>query len=159
MTGSPCVLCSGSGYLASNIYQSGPTGQVTEYKFVADGLAKGPDGNVWFAENDLTRHLMIGRITPAGRFKGFIVPGRTDSDFITAVIPGAGSKLLFLLESFESLTTVLGSITTSGHVSTILASNQLSQDQGFSVGRDGNLWFQNTSASGPRIEIDRISLA
>ncbi len=158
VTGNFCDFCSGP--VSTDIYRSGPTGQVSKYPFVAGELAKGPDGNVWFGENDLKHQLMIGRITPAGRFKGFIVPGRLGRDFIQAVIPGAGNKLFFLLESFSgSYAPKLGSITTSGQVSTILASNQLSDDQGFTLGRDGNLWFQNTSASGRRIEIDRISLA
>jgi streptogramin lyase len=159
VTGNGCDFCSGL-VVSSDIYRSKPTGQVSKYPFVAGALARGPDGNVWFEGDDLKGHLSIGRITPAGRFKAFIVPGRAGRDFIRAVIPGAGNKLYFLVDIYAgSFPTILGSITTSGHVSTILSSNQLGQDQGFTVGRDGSLWFLNTSAPGPRIEIDRISVA
>jgi streptogramin lyase len=161
VTGDFCVLCSGVGSVPTNIYQSKPTGQVSKYPFVAGALVRGPDGNVWFPADDLKSHLSVGRIATAGRFKAFIIPGRAGRDSIRAVIPGTANKLYFLVDiNAGSFPTILGSITTSGHVSTILASNQLSQDQNFTVGRDANLWFQNTSSSpGPRIEIDRISLA
>jgi hypothetical protein len=70
---------------------------------------------------------------------------------------GPGSKLFFFSASIES-TGVIGMITTSGHFSTSYVPKGVDAGGAISLGRDGNLWFENTAAVGPRLEVDRLSL-
>src|SRR5262249_7931874 len=98
------------------------------------GIARGPDGNLWFAE----LHA-IGRITPAGAAPALtqgLAPDRDPVD-ITA---GADGNLWFT----EGGTDRIGRITTAGAITEFSISNTGGRQlfvEGITAGPDGNIWF------------------
>jgi virginiamycin B lyase len=87
-----------------------PSGSITEFFFptVSDakphgnpgGITAGPDGNLWFTEQDGNQ---IGRITPGGAITGFSAPTDPASDSagdLTTDLPGTFFPLILSGELF-----------------------------------------------------------
>jgi virginiamycin B lyase len=80
----------------------------------------GPDGNLWFTEENSAK---IGMITTAGVITEYAVP--TSSPSPTAMVTGSDGNLWFA----ESGANAIGHITTTGGTQSIAS------------GPDGELWF------------------
>ncbi len=107
-----------------------------------DGIAAGPDGNLWFTENAGGR---IGRITPSGTITEFSA-GITPNSAPDGITAGPDGNLWFT-ENFGGR---IGRITPSGTVTEFSAGISFnSGPAGITAGPDGNLWF--TEESGGQI--------
>lgn len=90
----------------------------------ATPIVEGPDGNMWFVENDVgapsARVVGIGRITPSGRFTSFPLPQAMGRAMIEGITRGPDGALWFTVarynEAGEPADGVIGRITTSGVV-------------------------------------------
>jgi hypothetical protein len=115
-----------------------------------DGIAAGPDGNLWFTEFYGDR---IGRITPAGVVTEFSTGVSTNShpDGIAA---GPDGNLWFT--EFDG--NRIGRITPAGAVTEFSTGiGAASKPDGIAAGPDGNLWF--TELDGNRIARVNVELA
>ena len=138
-----------------------PSGQLTQTSlgshFAFNGPTIGPDGNVWAAAG------AIFRFNSSGRYKRYRVPPDGNEGVLVSIIPGAKNRLFFqqVDNIIERPTTnsILGQITTAGRVSKIHLSNGFDPVGAISIGRDGNLWFDNTADGSFRPEIDRLRLS
>ncbi len=106
-------------------------------------IAPGPDGNMWFTEQDGNR---IGRITPTGVITEFSA-GLSTGARPRRLAAGADGAMWFTEEGLQRI----GRISTNGVITEFSAG--ISSDAGllFDIanGPDGNLWF--TEAGGNRI--------
>ena len=103
----------------------------------ASQIVAGPDGNLWFTENDPVSNS-IGRITPSGQITEFKLPTSGANPYGITVGP---DNNLWFTEEFGSN---IGRITTSGQITEfpIAAGGSSGQfPQGITTGPDGNLWF------------------
>jgi streptogramin lyase len=112
---------------------------ITEYPIPsnsgsANQIVTGPDGNLWFTENDPVSNA-IGRITPSGQITEYKIPTSGANPFGITVGP---DKNLWFTEEFGDK---IGQITPSGKITEfpIPASGQF--PEGIVTGPDGNLWF------------------
>jgi len=130
------------GLLALPAQASTPPGAISEYAIPAGseaaGIAAGPDGNLWFTEND--RH-MIGRITPTGTLTEFPLANVPEPLQIAA---GPDGNMWFT----ENKGDAIGRITMSGVVTEYALAPGRGPDD-ITAGPDGNLWF--TEYNGNRI--------
>ena len=90
----------------------------------ADALTAGPDGNVWFTEDQVNK---IGRITPAGKITEFTIFG--DAYGITA---GPDGNVWF------TEVDNIGKITPTGQITEFRIFRGANS---ITAGPDGNLWF------------------
>ena len=101
------------------------------------GIALGPDGNLWFTNNE---HTSIGRITPAGVISTF--PGTSGSSvsFPRAITAGPDGNMWFTSGDATEDRSAIGRITPAGVIWTC---PRLGGDQPHAIaaGPDGNLWF------------------
>jgi streptogramin lyase len=96
------------------------------------GIAAGPDGNVWVAEG-ISR---IGRVTPSGAVTEF--GGITPLSNVFGISSGPDGNLWFT----EVLANRIGRITTTGTVTEFVAGISAGAfPGGITAGSDGNLWF------------------
>ncbi len=109
------------------------------------GIAAGPDGNLWFAENGSNA---IGRITPAGAISEFPV-GTGGPEQIAS---GPDGDLWF---TQELGTGQIGRITPGGTTTFFSVPTQFPGLDGITLGPDGNLWF--TEHLGSANQIGRIT--
>ena len=136
-----------------------PAGVVTEFtggvtpgfsaNSVPEGIAAGPDGNLWFTE--FNAHALgagpgrIARITPAGAVTEFTRPGL---DRPLLIAPGPDDNLWFTAASG------LGPITPAGVVSqytypySTLPGFTFFSQYGIAAGADGNIWLTDLNAAG-----------
>ncbi len=110
------------------------------------GIAAGPDGNLWFTESDGNR---IGRITPAGIVTEFSIP--TAISYPRGIAAGPDGNLWFTEDSGNKI----GRITISGVVTESAIPTGGSSLHGIVAGSDGNLWFVESSPN----KIGRITPA
>src|SRR6185312_8693734 len=98
------VLCNAEIVHATSIMEFGVTNQPT-------GIARGPDGNMWFTERSGTA---VGRIAPDGKVEEFNVPGQTGGDgFYAGICLGPDGNLWFA----DARHGAIEKITTSGSIS------------------------------------------
>src|SRR6266705_624799 len=97
-----------------------------------NGIASGPDGNLWFAEDQGDK---IGRITTAGVMTEFPLP--SGSHRPEAITLGPDCDLWFV----EEFPAKVGHITTSGKITEFPLSSISLEPSGITAGPDGNLWF------------------
>ncbi len=97
------------------------------------GIAKGPDGNVWFTE--LAGN--IGRITPGGTITEFPIPSGAGA---LAIVAGPDGNLWFTETQGSATVIQLGTCTTSGKITERVLPT-VASDTAITVGPDGNLWF------------------
>ncbi len=105
-----------------------------------EGIAAGPDGNLWFTEQFANQ---IGRITPAGVITEFPVP--TAGSVPESIAVGPDGNLWFA----ELVAGQIGRITTAGVITEFPIPTANSEPEGIATGPDGNLWF--TEAAGNKI--------
>lgn len=104
-----------------------------------EGMAPGPDGNLWFTEGNGNK---IGKITITGAITEFPVP--TSGSYPIEITAGPDGNLWFT--EYEG--SKIGRITTAGVItefSTGLTSGSF--PRGITAGPDGNLWFTEQLAS------------
>ncbi len=124
-----------------------PVGQIHEYGHMSttnsgpQGIAKGPDGNMWFTEFNGNQ---IGRITPAGVVTEF---GGLTGTSPASIAAGPDGNMWFT----EFIGKKIGRISPTGVVQNFTAGiNQTDgYTQGIARGPDGNMWF--TEPNGNRI--------
>ena len=108
------------------------------------GIAAGPDGALWFAEENVSNK--IGRITTAGVITEFAAPTPNVSGGIAA---GPDGNLWFT--EFSNI----GRITTAGVITEFPTLTATGFAQGITAGPDGALWFTEYNSS----KIGRITTA
>ena len=94
---------------------------------LADGIAAGPDGNVWYTEFHSRR---IGRVTPTGKIRRFGVTTRGPA----AIAAGPDGALWF-----TEFGDRIGRITTAGKITELPV--PFGNYRGITAGPDGRLWF------------------
>ena len=98
------------------------------------GIATGPDGNIWFTEQNGNR---IGRITPSGTITEYATLPNTNS-VPSGITAGPDGAMWFT----ENNGNRIGRITTAGVVTEFSAGISPSAGLlGITAGPDGNLWF------------------
>lgn len=118
-----------------------PVGTVTAFPTGTEhpqGLAAGPDGNLWFTNASFlspTPDNSIGRMTPTGEVSLFSGVGIDDPYFIAL---GPDGNLWFTNRGNDSI----GRITPAGVVSNY-SDASMSEPTAIATGVDGNLWFTN----------------
>jgi virginiamycin B lyase len=101
------------------------------------GITAGPDGNIWFTEENGNR---IGRITLGGAITEF----PTSSGALPVEIVSAGGRLWFT----QLGRTKIGAITTTGTITEYPSGSSLTAPaDGITLGPDGALWFTEFSPS------------
>jgi len=112
------------------------------------GITAGPDGNVWFTENNASK---IGKITPDGTITEFSIP--TASSEPLGITEGPDGNLWFT----EGFGNNIGRITTAGVITEFPIPTSGSSPHGITAGpvSDGKLWFTETLAN----KIGRIPTA
>ena len=101
------------------------------------GIASGPDGNLWFAENGSNAHR-VGRITPSGVITEFTIPSATLRP--TDITRGPDGALWFT-EAASSGGDRIGRITTAGVITEFPLPLGVGGVRSITNGPDGNLWF------------------
>jgi streptogramin lyase len=110
------------------------------------GITTGPDGNLWFTENNANN---IGQITPAGVITEFPIPTAVSGPF--GITAGPDGNLWFT----EFVGNKIGRITTAGAITEFTISTADSGPNGITAGPDGNLWFSELGGN----KIGRITTA
>lgn len=110
----------------------------------ADGIAAGPDGNLWFADPGTNA---IGRITTSGSITEFPIPTSNSRPY--QIVSGPDGNLWFS----EANTNQVGRITTSGYVNEFPVPTSSAKILGITAGPDGNVWF----TEGDALKIGRIT--
>ena len=135
----------GDGALATATADVGPSaepvGTITEFPVPSgsgpSGIATGPDGNVWFTEENSSK---VGRITPSGTITRFSVPTPGSLGGITG---GPDGNVWFT----EFNGNKVARITPSGTITEFPVPTSSAGLAGITTGPDGNLWFAEASAS------------
>jgi streptogramin lyase len=119
-----------------------PRGRITRFQVPGrgflDGLAAGPDGNVWFTHWARKGPPTVGRITPRGRIAEFPIHrhghhGSTPG----AIVAGPDGNLWF----GEGGPPRIGRITPRGKITHFDLPRDIEEPGDFVVGPEGNLWF------------------
>jgi len=100
------------------------------------GITTGPDGNIWFTEENGNR---IGRITPGGAITEFPIPN--PPSLPVEITPGPGGALWFT----ESAANSIRYITTAGAFGPRFPVG--ASPDGIVMGPDGNIWFTEPVAN------------
>jgi virginiamycin B lyase len=114
---------------------------VSQTSQFSQGIALGPDGNIWFAEPP----SQIGRITPSGALTEFSLP--TPGSTPAGIITGRDGNLWFT----ESDGNQIGRISPAGVVAEFLVPTANANPKGIAAGADGNLWFTEDGYSIGRV--------
>jgi virginiamycin B lyase len=105
------------------------------------GITSGPDGNVWFTEENGNR---IGRITPGGAITEF-TSGLAAGALPVEIVAGPDGRLWFT----QLGRTKIGAITTGGSITEYPSGSSLDAPaDGITVGPDGAIWFTEFSSGG-----------
>jgi len=106
------------------------------------GIARGPDGNVWFTEST---SFAIGKIDPNGTVTIYQTPGPYP--------PGPGGPVSVVagpdgaMWATDPVNNRIDRVTTSGTYTTFALPTASAGPFGIAVGADGNLWFTEKNAS------------
>lgn len=118
------------------IGRSTPSGTITEFPIpttaVAEEIAPGSDGNLWFTEPGGNR---IGRITPSGSITEY--PVTTAASFPIGITAGSDGNVWFS----ESDGNQIGRITPAGDITEFPIPTAASEPGRMTLGPDGNVWF------------------
>jgi streptogramin lyase len=116
------------------------SGSVTQYTLPElsqpNGIAAGPDKNLWFADRGTSK---IGKITTTGTITEYALPKESGPQGITA---GPDGDLWFT----DAYTNKIGKITTTGTI-TEYAVPKESDPVRIAAGPDGDLWFTDRGTS------------
>jgi streptogramin lyase len=114
----------------------------------SEGIVTGPDGNLWFCEENGNK---IGRMTPAGTMVEFPIP-TADVHPETITVGPDGSLWFTELEG-----NAIGRITLAGVITEFPIPTLNSEPEGIAPGPDGNLWFTgNKSNKIGRVTVDGV---
>ncbi len=136
-----------------------PAGTITEIPFPLDvalqifalqGIARGPDGNLWSIGQAFDGHDQLVRITPAGSFSMFPIPTQFCEASVISAGPDGG---LWFVENNGGK---LARATTSGDVTEFEFPTALGEAAGITAGADGNVWFTEIY---PINKVARVNLA
>jgi streptogramin lyase len=97
-----------------------------------DGLALGPDGNVWFAEFN-----HIGKITPSGKITEFAYPSGFTTNQYGGVTAGSDGNVWFAESSANAIGRIVPS---SGKITMFTISTQCTPAP-VVLAKDNNVWF------------------
>ncbi len=111
-----------------------------------EGIVTGPDGNLWFCEEDTNK---IGRMTPSGVITEFPIP--TADSHPETIIVGPDGNLWFT----EFAGNKLGRITTDGVIVEFPIPTASSEPEGVATGPDGLIWFTEASKN----KIGKLTMA
>ncbi len=129
--------------VASSLITATENPSFTEYsvasKSFPQGIAPGPDGNLWVAQWESTK---ISKITPSGGITEYTLPSSFECPGYITTGPAKENALWFT----DGCANEIGKITTSG-TTTAYKVPLGSEPQGITVGPDGNLWFANYGTS------------
>ena len=120
---------------ASNIGKITTTGHVTEFplpsgEYGTGGIAKGPDGNMWFVDS-LTNS--VGKITPTGTVTEYTLP--TAAAFPNDIVAGPDGNMWFTEGGY---TAQVGKVSTAGVITEYPGPGY--DLGGIAAGSDGNLY-------------------
>ena len=107
------------------------------------GLTAGPDGNLWFVDQKKNGLFTVGRITPLGVIKEFLVgtkagPFQPFNFALAQIAPGPDGNLWFTNpQASATVGNFVGKITTAGAVATFTT---LDTPLAVVAGPDGNVW-------------------
>ena len=104
------------------------------------GIARGPNGNLWFTE---TATNQVGEITPAGRLTQFPLPAGVDSP--ASIVAGPDGDLWFTAQRKSTNAGVVARITTAGAVRTFAIPSKPDNLYGITAGPDGAVWFTESN--------------
>lgn len=107
------------------------------------GIARGPDGNVWFTENTFDKPGLpiVGKVTPSGAVTEFSA-GITPNTKLGGITAGPDGNLWFVEGDFSSGGHLrIGRITPTGTVTEFDAGANTGDLGTIATGPDGNLWF------------------
>lgn len=110
-------------------------------------ITTGPDGNLWFTNITHAGGDTIGRMTPAGQFTFFPVPGEqgNNAGIMDAITSGPDGNLWFTIDAISGNQSMprIGRITPGGVFTLFPVPNPSGTVfmQGIKTGSDGNLWF------------------
>jgi streptogramin lyase len=110
------------------------------------GITAGPDGNLWFTEDDVGQ---IVQLSPTGVFTAFTIP--TTLSVPTGITQGPDGNLWFT----ENWGNNIGCITPSGAITEFPIPTADASPWSITAGPDGNLWFTEAGAN----QIGRITPA
>ncbi len=116
-------------------------------------ITAGPDGNLWFTENNANR---IGRITPTGAITEFDLPNPTSAP--THIIAGPDGALWFT----ELRGSRIGRITTGGAITEFaiqFTGTNIPRPHDIALGSDGNLWVTMEFGGPPGNNVTRVTPA
>jgi virginiamycin B lyase len=102
-----------------------------------DGIAAGPDGNIWFTENSANQ---VGQIAPDGTILAEI-PVPTDASGPELMTPGPIDTDPNSIWFSENSANTIARIDLNGNITEFPLPQPDSQPDGITAGPDGNLWF------------------
>lgn len=105
-----------------------PSGDLTKF----GGLTLGPDGNVWFVEDD-----HIGKITTSGTITEFAYPTQPGSNVFGDITTGSDGNLWFS----ESAQNKIGKIVPSTGVIKMFSITPTCSPSAMVLAKDNNIWF------------------
>jgi virginiamycin B lyase len=100
------------------------------------GLTFGPDGNLWFTEQNTPMNAIpkVGRMTPGGMFAEFPLPTNARPQ---RIVSGPDGNLWFT----EEFANAIGRVTPTGTVTHFPIAPTSSQPTELTVGPDGAIWY------------------
>jgi virginiamycin B lyase len=144
----------GTAFLLSSVTAAAAAEQVAigaypvpSYAAGPSEITAGPDGALWFTENDGPYGNRIGRITTAGQASEYPIP--TANSLPDGITAGPDGALWFV----ESAGNKIGRITTGGVITEYPLPTADANPEGITAGPDGALWFTEYVAN----QIGRIT--
>jgi virginiamycin B lyase len=114
----------------------------TPYAANLNGIALGPDGNIWYTATNIYSH--IGKMTPSGVVTNYVLSTYTDQN-IGSVAKGSDGNIWFVDGSPSASTPQIVKMNTSGAVLNRYYMPTNHPVLNLSLGPDGNLWFAEGS--------------
>jgi streptogramin lyase len=124
-------------------------GIVTQEAYMLLGLARGSGGDMWFTAN-VENHSFVGRVTSAGRFSEFLIPGESYALRGVGIAQGAKGDMWFTNrgEGKIGLVDETGAISQYPIPTGVLpGSPESSEPWAIALGADGDMWFTDDGSN------------
>ncbi len=136
----PCCGPIGIGSKPPVVLPAGSTHAITEFPLPPQpsllvAITKGPDGNLWFTEQNPFSSDEIGRITPSGTITEFPLP--TPQSGLDGITTGPDGNLWFA----EWARDTIGRMSPAGDIAEFRLPKTGGHPVDITAGPDGNLWF------------------